>query len=91
MEAEEGVVEEVRVVKVVEVDTITMADMDMETATGTIAVRRKAVVHRDGLLVASSAVSSAAFSVSFSVKMERARDAVSAVNRKGSDHTIKTL
>ena len=63
MVAAEGVGEEAQVVEAVEVDTITMADMDTETVTVIDAVRHQEVVHRDGLPVESSAVSSAVYSV----------------------------
>ena len=83
---------EVEVVKVaVVVGTITMEDMGMVIAMETIAVQREIVVHRVGLLVESSAVSSVASSELFFARMEHVKVAVSAVKRKGKDHIIRTL
>ena len=74
--------EEAQVEVEVEADIITMVDMDTEIATGTDAILQKGVVHQVGLLVESSAVSSAAFSVLFSVRMEHAKDAASVANQR---------
>ena len=85
------VAEAAQVVEVVVEHTITMEDMVMVIAMGTIVVTHQEAVHQDGLLVESSAVYSAASSVLFSARMEHAKDVVSAAKQKGKDHIIKIL